>query len=125
MKRIITSPIYYVNDRPHIGHAYTTMITDSLIRYFRLRGDDVFFSQAQMNMGKRLNEAHKQKTKPPKTMQTKLARILKIFGIILILATTALSAQPILTTKQLCNKRSSRCITKVIFTKANTRAIIA
>ncbi|MBX3353862.1 MAG: methionine--tRNA ligase [Phycisphaeraceae bacterium] len=39
----ITTPIYYVNDRPHIGHVYTTLLGDVLARYRRLCGDDVFF----------------------------------------------------------------------------------
>lgn len=39
----VTTPIYYVNDVPHIGHAYTTVATDVLARYRRLKGDEVFF----------------------------------------------------------------------------------
>lgn len=39
----ITTPIYYVNDRPHIGHAYTTLACDVLARFFRLDGYDVRF----------------------------------------------------------------------------------
>lgn len=39
----ITTPIYYVNDKPHIGHIYTTTVADILARYHRLAGDDVFF----------------------------------------------------------------------------------
>jgi len=39
----VTTPIYYVNDVPHIGHAYTTIAADVLARYHRLMGDDVFF----------------------------------------------------------------------------------
>ncbi|MBL9141368.1 MAG: class I tRNA ligase family protein, partial [Phycisphaerae bacterium] len=39
----ITTPIYYVNDRPHIGHAYTTTLTDVWARAMRARGQDVFF----------------------------------------------------------------------------------
>lgn len=39
----ITTPIYYVNDRPHIGHVYSTTIADILARCHRLKGDDVFF----------------------------------------------------------------------------------
>jgi methionyl-tRNA synthetase len=38
-----TTPIYYVTDAPHIGHAYTTVATDALCRWHRLLGDDVFF----------------------------------------------------------------------------------
>jgi methionyl-tRNA synthetase len=39
----VTTPIYYVNDVPHIGHAYTTVIADAVARWHRLVGDDVFF----------------------------------------------------------------------------------
>jgi methionyl-tRNA synthetase len=39
----LTTPIYYVNDVPHIGHAYTTVTADALARWHRLLGDDVFF----------------------------------------------------------------------------------
>jgi methionyl-tRNA synthetase len=39
----VTTPIYYVNDAPHIGHAYTTVVADALARWHRLLGDDVFF----------------------------------------------------------------------------------
>ena len=39
----ITTPIYYVNDIPHLGHAYTTIAADVLARYKRLRGYNVFF----------------------------------------------------------------------------------
>ena len=39
----VTTPIYYVNDAPHIGHAYTTVAGDVLTRWHRLRGDDVFY----------------------------------------------------------------------------------
>lgn len=42
-KFYITTPIYYINSVPHIGHAYTTVIADTLARWHRLRGDDVFF----------------------------------------------------------------------------------
>ena len=43
MKFYVTTPIYYVNDRTHIGHVYSTTIADILARYHRLCGDDVFF----------------------------------------------------------------------------------
>ena len=39
----VTTPIYYVNDVPHIGHAYTTVTADALARWHRLLGDEVFF----------------------------------------------------------------------------------
>ena len=39
----ITTPIYYVNASPHIGHAYTTIVADALARYHRMAGEDTFF----------------------------------------------------------------------------------
>ena len=39
----VTTPIYYVNDAPHIGHAYTTLVADALARWHRLLGDDTWF----------------------------------------------------------------------------------
>ena len=39
----ITTPIYYVNAEPHIGHAYTTIASDVLARYQRLKGNSVYF----------------------------------------------------------------------------------
>ena len=39
----VTTPIYYVNDAPHIGHAYSTVAADAIARWRRLWGDDVAF----------------------------------------------------------------------------------
>ncbi len=39
----LTTPIYYVNDKPHIGHAYTTVVADALARFHRLQGERVLF----------------------------------------------------------------------------------
>jgi methionyl-tRNA synthetase len=43
MRFYVTTPIYYVNSTPHIGHAYTTIAADILARHHRQRGDDTFF----------------------------------------------------------------------------------
>jgi methionyl-tRNA synthetase len=43
-KFYITTPIYYINDKPHVGHAYTTIAADALARYHRIKGDEVVFS---------------------------------------------------------------------------------
>src|SRR4030042_88632 len=42
-KFYITTPIYYVNDKPHIGHAYTSIAADFLARFHRIRRDETFF----------------------------------------------------------------------------------
>src|ERR1700710_994773 len=39
----VTTPIYYVNGAPHLGHAYTTIAADVMARHHRQRGEDVFF----------------------------------------------------------------------------------
>ena len=39
----LTTPIYYVNDAPHLGHAYTTILADAMTRYQRLAGADAYF----------------------------------------------------------------------------------
>ncbi len=53
----ITTPIYYVNDAPHIGHAYTTIAADVLARYHRLKGDDVFFLTGTDEHGQKVSQA--------------------------------------------------------------------
>ena len=43
MSFVITTPLYYVNDKPHLGSIYTTLICDSIARYKRLTGAEVIF----------------------------------------------------------------------------------
>ena len=66
-KVYITTPIYYVNDVPHIGHAYTTIIADTLARYSRLVGhiDDVFFLTGTDEHGQKIEQAAKARDKSP------------------------------------------------------------
>lgn len=56
-KFYITTPIYYVNASPHIGHAYTEVIVDALSRYHRMIGDDVFFLTGTDEHGEKIEEA--------------------------------------------------------------------
>lgn len=53
----ITTPIYYVNDNPHIGHAYTTILADVLVRYHRLFGDSTYFLTGTDEHGQKVQEA--------------------------------------------------------------------
>ncbi len=53
----VTTPIYYPNDVPHIGHAYTTVATDFVSRYHRLRGEDVLFLTGTDEHGKKVPQA--------------------------------------------------------------------
>ena len=53
----ITTPIYYVNDAPHAGHAYCTVNADALARFHRLRGDDTFFLTGTDEHGQKVADA--------------------------------------------------------------------
>lgn len=69
----ITTPIYYVNDVPHIGHAYTTVAADVLARYCRLRGREVFFLTGLDEHGQKVQQAAAKAGIPPQTHCDKLA----------------------------------------------------
>ena len=53
----LTTPIYYVNDSPHIGHAYTTLACDALARFMRLDGYDVFFLTGTDEHGQKVEKS--------------------------------------------------------------------
>src|SRR5258705_8609733 len=53
----VTTPIYYVNDAPHIGHAYTTVIADALARWHRLLGEETFFLTGTDEHGLKIQRA--------------------------------------------------------------------
>src|SRR5215218_10326786 len=53
----ITTPIYYNNAEPHLGHAYTTMVADAIARSRRLMGDDVFFLTGTDEHGQKVERA--------------------------------------------------------------------
>jgi methionyl-tRNA synthetase len=56
-KFYITTPIYYANDKPHIGHAYTTILADVLARYHRAEGESVFFLTGLDEHGQKVQQA--------------------------------------------------------------------
>lgn len=56
-KFYVTTPIYYPNDIPHIGHAYTTLAADILARWHRFKGEDVYFLTGTDEHGKKIENA--------------------------------------------------------------------
>ena len=62
----VTTPIYYVNDAPHIGHAYTTVLTDVLTRYHRLAGDATFFLTGTDEHGQKVVQSAEKRGVSPK-----------------------------------------------------------
>jgi len=64
-KFYITTPIYYVNARPHIGHTYTTIACDTIARRHRLLGDDTFFLTGTDEHGQKIERAAEAAGKSP------------------------------------------------------------
>lgn len=64
-KFFITTPIYYVNDEPHIGHAYTTVMADVFARYHRIIGDEVLFLTGTDEHGQKVEQAAKNRGVSP------------------------------------------------------------
>ncbi len=61
----VTTPIYYVNDQPHIGHAYTTILADVLARYHRLLGHPTHFLTGTDEHGQKVQQAAARREVPP------------------------------------------------------------
>lgn len=72
-KFFLTTPLYYVNARPHIGHAYTNIISDCLARFKRLQGRDVFFLTGTDEHGEKINVAAQSQNLAPLAFVDKVA----------------------------------------------------
>lgn len=68
MKFYVTTPIYYVNDVPHIGHAYTTVAADTIARFYRLRGYDVFLLTGTDEHGLKVQKSAEERGISPKEL---------------------------------------------------------
>jgi methionyl-tRNA synthetase len=69
----LTTPIYYVNATPHLGHAYTTILADTLCRYRRLAGDEVFFLTGTDEHGEKIAQAAAKAGESPQAYADRLA----------------------------------------------------
>ncbi|MEY2966040.1 MAG: methionyl-tRNA synthetase [Actinomycetota bacterium] len=72
-KYYLTTPIYYVNARPHLGHAYTTIVADALARWHRLLGDDVHFLTGTDEHGLKIQQAAEAAGKTPQEFVDEIA----------------------------------------------------
>ncbi len=77
MSFYITTPIYYVNAQPHLGHAYTTIATDVLARHMRQRGEDVFFLTGTDEHGEPVADAARAQGLEPKELADRNAERFK------------------------------------------------
>ena len=62
----VTTPIYYVNARPHLGHAYSTIVADSLVRMHKLLGKEAFFVTGSDEHGDKIVQAAEKNNLPVK-----------------------------------------------------------
>ena len=70
----ITTPIYYINAEPHLGHAYTTMVADAVARAHRLMGEDVFFLTGTDEHGQKVERAAQKAGLAPRAFADRVAR---------------------------------------------------
>ncbi len=73
----ITTPIYYVNARPHLGHAYTTIVADVACRFHRMRGEDTFFLTGTDEHGDKVVRAAKTENLSPRPYVDKISALFK------------------------------------------------
>lgn len=69
----ITTPIYYVNDKPHIGHAYTSVACDVIARFMRLSGREVFFLSGTDEHGQKVEDTAAKNGVPPQEFVDELS----------------------------------------------------
>ena len=73
----ITTPIYYVNDKPHIGHAYTTIACDIFARFNKLQNKNVYFLTGTDEHGQKVEKAAKKLKKDPKIFVDQMSQNFK------------------------------------------------
>ena len=74
----VTTPIYYVNARPHLGHAYTTIVADVISRFHAMRATEVYFLTGTDEHGDKVVRAAKQENLSPRAYVDKISRLFKM-----------------------------------------------
>jgi methionyl-tRNA synthetase len=76
----VTTPIYYVNDSPHIGHAYTTLACDALARFMRLDGYDVLFLTGTDEHGQKVEKSAEAAGKSPQAFTDEVSQRFRLLA---------------------------------------------
>ena len=76
-KFYVTTPIYYVNARPHLGHAYTTIIADVVTRYHSMKSEDTFFLTGTDEHGDKVVEAARKENISPRTYVDRISGLFR------------------------------------------------
>jgi methionyl-tRNA synthetase len=124
-KFYITTPIYYVNARPHIGHAYTTIACDTIARRHRMLGDDTWFLTGTDEHGQKIERAAQAAGKTPQQFTDEISAEFRALGIASASPTTISSAPHRTGTSRVCRRCGARFATTVTSTRAPTPASTA
>lgn len=73
----VTTPIYYVNDRPHLGHAYTTIVTDVIYRFAQMKKQECYFLTGTDEHGDKIVRAAKKENLSPREYVEKISSLFK------------------------------------------------
>jgi methionyl-tRNA synthetase len=73
----ISTPIYYVNAKPHLGHAYTTIVADSINRFHKLQGKETYFLTGTDEHGDKIVQAAEKNKQTPKEYVDKISKLFK------------------------------------------------
>lgn len=110
----ITTPIYYVNDVPHIGHAYTTVAADTLSRYRRMMGEKVFFLTGTDEHGQKVEESAAAQGISPKELADRVVgRFQQLWGEL------AISNDDFIRTTQARHREAVQAIWKTVADKGD------
>ncbi len=73
----VTSPIYYINAEPHLGHTYTMIVADTLARFHALRGDETFFVTGTDEHGDKIAEMAGKSSEPPQEFADRISPLFR------------------------------------------------
>jgi methionyl-tRNA synthetase len=110
----ISTPIYYVNARPHLGHGYTTIVADSVSRFHRLKGDATFFLTGTDEHGDKIVQAAEANGQDPKTYSDTISQLFKDLWPVLEVAN-----DQFIRTTDLRHKACVRNVLQTVFDKGD------
>ncbi|MGE4441919.1 MAG: methionine--tRNA ligase, partial [Desulfomicrobium sp.] len=110
----ISTPIYYVNARPHLGHGYTTIVADSVSRFHRLKGDATFFLTGTDEHGDKIVQAAEAAGQDPKTYSDTISGLFRDLWPVLEVAN-----DQFIRTTDLRHKACVRHVLQAVFDKGD------
>ena len=118
----LTTAIAYTSSKPHIGNNYEIVLADSIVRFKRKEGYDVYFQTGTDEHGQKIELKAQEAGVTPKEYVDKIAGVIKrICAICSIFPTTNLSGQRMITMRSRYRKFLSACMIREIFTREPMR----